>query len=308
MLIVAACGVSAQPPAVEITPVGITATTITCSFAKSEACTRYCILASEPGMVEQYIGSWFGNTLEEVIASWAIACTADTTYTWDEQTPGTTYVIYALAYAENTAMLCTDTVSTTTLGGHGTSIITLSVTNIGDTTATTTATPNEETAFFKDFLFESGMLDTLPLDTLVDWMRSDYDQYYSTDTWDWFTLKPGTEYIFMAQGQNADGVWGELAQHRFSTTGSTVSIRTADAARTAIHAYPNPAAEQLHIDGLMPQSQLFLFDLQGRMLLSTIAESASLTLPVQSLRPGTYLLRALIPGTRPQTLPVTIAR
>lgn len=308
LLTVAAFCASAQTPVVTITPGAVTGTTITCSFAMNDACTQYCILASEPGIVEQYVGSWFGSTLEEVIASWSIANTADTTYTWDELTPATTYVIYALAYAGSDCVLYTDTLATASLGGHGTSVIALSVDNIGDTSATTHAVANDQTAFFSDILFESGMLDTLPLDTLVAWLQGSDNRFYTADTWTWLTLRPGTEYIFMAQGMNADSLWGEVAQYRFTTTGGAVAIPMADAARAALQVYPNPAADQLHIGGLQPQSRLCLFDLQGRMLLSAATQGTAHTLSVQTLLPGTYLLRLLAPGTRPQTLPVAIAR
>lgn len=210
---------------VTITPGLLTPTTITCSFAKSDSCDYYSILAAEPGTVEMYVGSFFGNSVEEIIESWSVKVSSDTTYTWEELKPAQTYVIYALAHSGDSTVLYTDTLSTIILGGHGTSVITLNVTNIGTTTATTIATPNAETAVFKEFLCEAGVLDTIPTDTIIAWLRDEPYDYYETDTWLWETLNPGTEYIFLAQGKNIDGEWGELARYTFTTLGSKSVVK-----------------------------------------------------------------------------------
>lgn len=299
-----ASGLMAQGPVVTITPGTPGTTTVPCSFAKNEACSRYKILIAEPGIVEMY-APMFGGTAEAVIDSWGLELLQDTTYTWTEQTPATQYVIYALAFGDSLNAIFSDTITTASAGGHGESVITLNVTNIGDTCATTSAIPNDQTMLFKDLMIEKGAFDTIPTDTIKGWLIADYYVHYETYNWVWLTLRPSTDYIYCSMGMNADSVWGDMATFQFATTGSS-HIASSAAANIAV--YPNPATDHVNVSGIPSDAEVRLLDLQGRELLRSRASESGCTLPLQGLAPGTYCLQLFsAPATRPFVRTVVVS-
>lgn len=270
-------------PQVDITIDSITTTTFTVSFAKNDACTHYSILTDVVGGLETFL-PMFGS-LEAMISSWGISYTTDATYTWTQMIPATEYVVYVLASDDETNVIYTDTLSTSTLGGHGTSIITLSVDNIGDTCVTTTAIANDQTAFFKDFIIEKRAFDTLPLNTVLYWLKNQYETHYETDVWQWLTLDPGTDYYFCAIGVNADNVWGDLATLEFRTTGQSGIEGITPVTFTT---YPNPATTQVSLQGITPGTEIRIYDLLGILRHSQRYDGTPIDL--SPLPAGTYLL------------------
>lgn len=279
----------AQTPAVSITVDDVTPTSFTCTFTPNSACASYAILATEPGEVEMYVGSFFGSTLEEVVSSWGIHLDTATSYTWnDEIVPGTTYVVYALAIGANdVAILNTDTLTTLAAGGSGPSIITLSVTEIGDTSATTTAIPNDQTSLFKDMIVTRQLFEEQGINGISYMLQAYEYTYYATDTWTWRSLDPGTEYYFIAMGMNANGEWGELATFPFATTGES---GIAAAATPSFQLYPNPATDFVRVSGLPVNSKLSLFDAQGRVIQQITVVDAECELPLSTLPAGFYFV------------------
>ncbi len=222
---------------VTITVDNVTPTTITCSFAMSADCVEYYIVASKPEDIEPWVGSpYAGPTIEETVELWGIKYQANATYTWTEMVPNSLYVIYVTAKdASGSRVLCTDTVTTSAGGGHGESVITVTVTDITNVGATTTATPNDQTMMFKDLVFEKSLYDSIHTyyegidvqtadqmtsDSLFRMLKEDVYEYYEEDQWVWNNLESGTEYMFMAAGMNADSIWGEMALTNFKTLGN----------------------------------------------------------------------------------------
>lgn len=207
----------APAQAVTITIDNILPDAYTCTFTKADSCTAYFILTAEPGSIEPFL-AWSGfTTVEQAVEGWGIKYTESATYTWKDQTPNTDYVIYALARCPHGDVLITDTIRTAVLGGHGASVITVSVSNITSTTVTTTATPNDQTAVFHDLIISKEYFDSIGVDSTIALLKADYYPHYSTDVWQWMDLTPGTEYYFVAIGKNADDVWGEMAKTAFTT-------------------------------------------------------------------------------------------
>lgn len=203
--------------AVQIHLDAITPETITCTFDKVDSCTSYRILCCEPESQEMFFPMFGFTSWEQATEAWGLLCIGDTTYTWDEMIPNTNYVIFVLAHFANHDTLITDTVFTQTLGGHGTSSISLEVNNITSTSVTTIATPNAETALFKDFIISKEYYDEIGHDSTIALLKADYYDHYSTDTWTWIDLTPNTEYYFAGIGKNVDGQWGEMSIMPFST-------------------------------------------------------------------------------------------
>ena len=275
-------------PNVTITVDDVQTTSYTCSFAKNTDCTNYYICTGEPGSFDMWIGSFFGSTLEEIVCAWGINYATDTTYTWTSMNPGTQYVVYVVAISETDSTLVTDTLTTMSGGGHGTSIVTVSVTNPTLDGITTKAEPNSETMLFKDIVFETGVLDSVAFDTVVSWMQNDYYTYYETDEWVWTTLDSCTEYIFMAQGMNADSVWGPVDSVRFTTLGTPAAVENVEL--NSISLYPNPATEFVVVNGVELGSTVAVIDAQGRMVQEVEAVSDEVRLNVQNYVDGVYFV------------------
>lgn len=71
----------------------------------------------------------------------------------------------------------------------------------------------------------------------------------------------------------------------------TLAVRAVAAASAAVSVFPNPACTDLFISGQTIGDVLMVTDLSGRMLYTiTAATNATLTLPVQQLAAGMYLL------------------
>lgn len=204
--------------AVRVSIDAIAPESFTVTFNKVDSCLNYHILACEPASQEMFFPMFQITSWEQATAAWGILCTGDTTYTWDEMIPNTEYVIFVLAHFDSRDTLITDTVFTATIGGHGTSSVSVSVANVTSVSVTTTAEPNQETALFKDFVITKDYYEQIGHDSTVNLLKSDYYTHYSVDTWTWIDLTPGTEYYFAAIGQNADGQWGEMSMVPFATT------------------------------------------------------------------------------------------
>ncbi len=58
-----------------------------------------------------------------------------------------------------------------------------------------------------------------------------------------------------------------------------------------IHAFPNPAINELHISRVQPGCSITVYDLKGHKLISSIAKSTNESILVSSLSPGIYILR-----------------
>lgn len=279
-------GGAAEAPAVDITVDSVATTSFTVSFQPNNTCSQYYILADIPGGLDQWL-PFFGS-YENMIVSWGISCTGDTTYTWNEMIPGSEYVVYALATNADTAIIYTTNLVTLQTGDHGTSVITVSVDGITQTSAVTTAVPNDQTFLFKDFIIEKTVFDSLPFDTVVSWLKSTEYTLYETDVWNWLSLSPNTEYYYCAMGMNIDSVWGDMSKVMFRTL-SNSSIAQTDGANITL--YPNPATNQINIDGLNAQGRVIMYDLQGRQIMNATTPDGSITLDVVDLARGSYLLQ-----------------
>lgn len=274
----------AQNPEVVISVGDVTTTTFTCTFTPNANCTSYYVMAGEVGELENWVPMM--GSLENVISQWGISETGTSTHTWDEMVPATAYVVYALAIG-TTNVIYTDTLSTLSAGGAGASVITLSVTNIGDTSATTIATPNDQTASFKDMIVTRQLFEQQGTDSIIAMLQTDPYTYYETDTWTWLSLSPGTEYYFIAIGINSNNEWGELATFPFATTGeSGIAATTAP----TFHIYPNPATDYVRVSGLTAHSQLSLYDAQGRTIHKITVTNSECELSLNGLPAGLYFV------------------
>ena len=206
------------PTAVTISVDDVTSFTFTCTFSPTDSCESYHILAAEAGYLESVMPFFGLATPNDAIIAWGVSCIGDTSYTWRNMIPNQDYVVYVVAHCPSGDILLTDTLKTTSLGGPGSSVITLSVSNIGSNEVTTSAMPNDQTALFYDQIFTREYVELVGFDSIISFLQSNCQAQYTDDIWTWLSLDPNTDYLFCAIGQNANGQWGDLATLAFSTT------------------------------------------------------------------------------------------
>ena len=273
-------------PEVTITVDDATPTTITVSFDKNDACLHYgCLIADMPSICQWL--PMYGNDTTRIIKEWAYDVVNDTTWHWNDMTPGLEYTIFAVAYGADDCIIYRTTTTMPTQGDNGTSEISISVSNITSTSATVTCTPNASTSLFKDMLMETQYFNSIGNDSVMAMLKMDQYTYYETDNWTWMDLTPGMEYNACAIGMNLAEEWGPLAVTTFTT--ATAGIATTQDNQLVV--FPNPTSGVINIEGA-EFNKAELFDLQGTKMMSASGKR----LDMSQLANGAYLLRIDMSG------------
>ena len=287
--IVASLSLFAQGPSVTTTIEGLTPTTITASFAKNDECTKYHILASAAGEMDQW-SVMFGTPLRDLVISWSLGFEADTTYTWTKMVPNTEYVVYVVAVsASDTSDVMMTNCNTPLGGGEGESVMTVEVSNITETSVVLTATPNDQTTQFLDGIVERAFYEEVGQDSLMSILTEQPMWLYETDVWEWLDLDSGMEYYAFAIGQNALGVWGEMTLVPFKTLDDVGLNDVTEESNLVL--YPNPAKEQVLLQGLTAGSLIEISDIQGKVVMQQEAAGMESRLDLSALTTGVYHIK-----------------
>lgn len=249
-------------PAVTIQMSNITETTYTGTFTKNAECAYFYILTMSTSDIAMWT-QMMGMTVEQLIVQWGILSQNDTTYTWTDQTPDVEYNVFALPFGSDDveAPYAVSTFTTSNLGGEGLSVIDVAVSNITATSALTVCTPNDQTARFYDGMITVEYFNEIGQDSLVS-MFSQQEAYYSTDTWEWLSLIPSTDYYMVAFGYNANNELGDVTLFPF-TTPDAAAISENTTANFSI--YPIPCDGTFHVDGDVDGDYtLRIFSLDGK--------------------------------------------
>lgn len=281
---------SAQLPHVTISVESTTTRSVTASFQKNDACQSYHVLIAKEGELDDYLA--MGLTYESMTEMWGIEYRVDATYSWTDMDPNSHYVIYALAVGSGGSELSQADAYTLSQGGGGESIIAISVSEVGDTSARVVCVPNAETAFFYDMLITKSLFDSIGVDTAFAWLIDQPYPYYETDDWLWMTLNPHTEYYAIAVGQNVEGEWGPMAKVLFETFG-TSSLHSPCCEKTW-RLFPNPAADWVELQGGSPSDRLEIRSVDGKLVLAT--DGTAPRLSVAHLPAGIYVVTLVRPA------------
>ncbi len=95
-------------------------------------------------------------------------------------------------------------------------------------------------------------------------------------------------YNLKAEKKEYNFLWDGIYLHYGKEPSITVGIDDMNALRYSI--YPNPTSDQLHIRGIETQTQVTLFDLQGRTIVSSILQKDG-TINITNVTAGTYVLQ-----------------
>ena len=277
-------------PSVEITLGEVTTTTIEATFTPNEDCAGYHLLSDTQENMDMWAGM-MGVSLEELVVMWGLEKSSEYTHTWTDFAPDTEYTIYALPKDAdgNAGELVTAKVTTEAMGGDGVSIIGLEVIVVNDSTVTTTATPNEETASYHYGLMETAYFEEIGEEAAVQYFREDPYIYYGVDEWTWTPLYADTEFVAIATGQNAAGEWGETTVVHFKTPGGE---GCGELIMSDIKVYPNPASSYVNItSGMSGETEIDIFDMTGRCVKSILVNDLrSVNVCIEDLDKGIYVM------------------
>lgn len=136
--------------------------------------------------------------------------------------PATTYYIYAEAFNVNgiSSGLISQTVTTSTLGGSGTALVAVQISDVAETSASITFTPNDQTAYYYYLILSESDFDNAGFTSDADvkaYLEQENDRQYSQLGGTLNGLTPGTTYKVYAIAYNADGVADSIAPTLFTT-------------------------------------------------------------------------------------------
>ncbi len=289
LAIVACFYAQAQTPAVTTTIDNLTPMTITASFEMNESCTSYAILASPTGEMQNW-AEGFQMTMEDLVIAWGITYQTDTTYTWTAMTPNTEHEVFVVAWNETDTAEAVITLCTTpNLGGEGASVITIQLSEITATSVRMITTPNDQTAVYYNGLVKTDFYNEVGQDSAMSVIMANPYPLYETDDWVWLNLESETSFYALAQGQNANGEWGEVAATQFSTLGAAALNEIAE--HSALDLYPNPAKSETVLQNIEAGSLVELIDVQSRILQSFRANASEVRLDLRNLNSGVYFVR-----------------
>lgn len=279
-------------PAVSITASNVSETSYTLEFTPNAECDHYSYLT----MPEAEISMWttmMGMTIEQLITMWGISTSGPVTYTYTDQIPNTLYRIFALPFdADGTSYTYSSIdVTTQAIGGNGTAVVSVDVTDITATSALVTCTPNDQTALFYDGLVTAEFLGEVGADSACTILieNSAYP-FYETDTWNWMNLLSNTDYYAIAFGQNADGEWGDTTMFIFTTL-EGVGIR--DMSEQPIIVYPMPNNGNFTVVGSdLNNCKAQIFSMNGQLIDEYTFTSDKVSIN-SKLSSGSYMLRVV---------------
>ena len=287
-------GLKAQSPAVEVSIDGTTAFTITAQFTMNETCTHYAICTAPTGEMGQWASN-FGMTMEQLVTAWGIDFQSDTAYTWTGMAPATDYEVFVVAMSATDTAEATVTIATTaSLGGEGTSVITIELSEITTNSVRMITTPNDQTALYYNGLVTADLFNEVGADSCMSILKLSPYTLYDVDDWIWEDLESGSEFYALAQGQNINGEWGEIAVASFTTLDEAGLNSVANVSNITL--YPNPAACSTTLQNLEEGSLITLTDIQGRELQTFVANSTTANIDLSQTPCGVYFVKILLPN------------
>lgn len=229
-------------PVVEITFENIKADSVDVVFTPNATCGEYTILINKTseGVPTEVFLSFFG-----------LLKTGNCTHTFKLLDPNTEYTVYVLPKDLSSTIFPIQSASfiTLSIGGAGTSELTIVVSDIAATQARVIVTPNAETSVYQYGLITKNYYDQIGADSALNYFKADPYLFYYEDNWTWPELTPNTDYYVVAIGQNIIDEWGTPNIFPFKTlnlggTGlSTLTIEVSEIADTLTRVTVTPNAE-----------------------------------------------------------------
>ncbi|MBQ9312764.1 MAG: T9SS type A sorting domain-containing protein [Bacteroidales bacterium] len=193
-------------------------------------------------------------------------------------------------------------------GGTGLAAITeLSISGIGNNTASITLAYNDQTAYYFALWGEVEQLSGEGVSTLgqaedylEEWEEGynngNYTNHPSKQTNQYngasmgTNLTASTDYVFFAVPYNVNDEKGTSKEVRFTTTGTGVGL--ADGVENInVTVYPNPATDYVSVSSLNLINEVTLFNSLGQSVYTNTVKANGYNIPVSNLQKGVYFIQ-----------------
>ena len=176
----------------------------------------------------------------------------------------------------------------------GPAYVAIEVKEVTETSVSITATPNENTVSYHYIVIEKAEADAMEESALMQKLNENEDYLEGANTKE-VTVESNVEYYVLAQGKNADEVWGELTKVEFVVVVTdTVSVSELD--KVEFEVYPNPATEYVRITSNSEIESLVIFSVDGKMVHSQDVNQEETMIDVTSFAKGSYIVRMISNG------------
>ncbi|MCQ2326200.1 MAG: T9SS type A sorting domain-containing protein [Bacteroidales bacterium] len=211
--------------------------------------------------------------------------------------PSTDYEIVVLEIVGQEMTLTRHEVTSESLGGNGTAVATITLSNIDSYKADIDVEVNDQTNYFFFLFGETDQLEGYEMNDLAELCESQYFTKYIADLSGYLgdedpdgenALQPATSYTAVAIPFNANKVMGTCDSKTFTTT-NTVSLN--DIESVSVSVYPNPASEYVTISSMNTINTVELYNTLGQVVYSDNTIANGYNVPVSNLAKGTYFVK-----------------
>ena len=217
-------------PQVEIIKGEVLTYSISASFTQNADCAKYYVLIAEA--TETVDAAYVEENGEEQ--------TAETTILWEELLPNTNYAIYALPIDVEGNEGTLNSLVVKTKVEAGVSEVELEIEKLSETSVTLTATPNENTILYHYIVMTKAEADAMGEGAVMQKLNENENYLTDVDVYT-MTVESNVAYYVVAQGKNADDVWGVVTKLEFVVAGpAAVEITIEKLTETTVEVTATP--------------------------------------------------------------------
>ncbi len=215
---------------VEITKGEVLTYSMTATFTPNADCAQYYFAIA---LATEEIDAAYVKTNGELV---------DETYThtWENLNSNTEYKIYALPVDIEGNEGTLNSLLVKTKVEAGVSEVDLDIEKLSETSVTLTATPNENTVLYHYIVMTKAEADAMGEDALMQMLNENENYLTDVDVYT-MTVESNVAYYVVAQGKNADDVWGVVTKLEFVVAGpAAVEITIEKLTETTVEVTATP--------------------------------------------------------------------
>ena len=217
-------------PQVEITKGDVMTYSMTATFTPNADCAQYYFaiaLATEEIDAEDVKAN--GELVDETH-----------THAWENLNSNTEYKIYALPVDIEGNEGTLNSLLVKTKVEAGVSEVDLDIEKLSETSVTLTATPNENTVLYHYIVMTKAEADAMGEDALMQMLNENENYLTDVDVYT-MTVESNVAYYVLAQGKNADDIWGVVTKLEFVVAGpASVEIAVEKLTETTVEVTATP--------------------------------------------------------------------
>lgn len=116
----------------------------------------------------------------------------------------------------------------------------------------------------------------------------------ATGKWHRYFVQDSVQFDVSSQSLTlAPGEYRLYSTRKFAQPDITTENSTLETASETINFYPNPASEQITINGLKQPSEINIYSITGKLIYKSVSKSNSKQIPLTEFQPGIYILNVI---------------